>query len=221
MAEREELPDELRCNWTDGWQWRCNRRVTDGKKLCEIHYLQGRHRQHKEKVPDSLKLERKSKKPRNQESLHQIQEIRAKRSDKTPNPAQKSSKKGKRKRTIDVSEALDEALKKMKLKRGDLQLELIREFLKRQVEEKKERQLQRESEGDLLRELPYGVMAISQLQSPQNFGNAGGSCNVKLGSVSNSLTRRCFRSKNIEPLPICTMQILPCARNVVKRYAEG
>ncbi|XP_020221424.1 lysine-specific demethylase JMJ25 isoform X2 [Cajanus cajan] len=59
--EEEALPEHLRCSRTDGRQWRCRRRVMENLKLCEIHYLQGRHRQHKEKVPESLKLQRKRK----------------------------------------------------------------------------------------------------------------------------------------------------------------
>ncbi|RDX81127.1 Lysine-specific demethylase JMJ25, partial [Mucuna pruriens] len=59
--EEEEVPENQRCSRTDGRQWRCRRRVMENLKLCEIHYLQGRHRQHKEKVPESLKLQRKRK----------------------------------------------------------------------------------------------------------------------------------------------------------------
>ncbi|XP_073264793.1 lysine-specific demethylase JMJ28 [Populus alba] len=58
----EPLPDNLRCKRTDGRQWRCNRRVMDDKKLCEIHHLQGRHRQYRRKVPETLKLQRKKSK---------------------------------------------------------------------------------------------------------------------------------------------------------------
>ncbi|KAK3011119.1 hypothetical protein RJ639_012678 [Escallonia herrerae] len=233
MEENEALPENLRCNRTDGRKWWCNRPVMDGKKLCEIHYIQGRHRQHKEKVPDSLKLERKkpnsrvgdSKKPssrsknsekpspRNQEfekpstrdQEHEIQnlEVKTNKKGKTAGPS-------KRKRSVGASEALDETLKKMKLKRGDLQLELIREFLKREVQKKKKKDVQRENEGEFMRKLPYGLMAISPSVSPQNFGNVG-PYNVKVGLVSSPFPRRCFRSKNIEPLPIGAMQTVPSA----------
>ncbi|GMP74920.1 hypothetical protein CsSME_00032173 [Camellia sinensis var. sinensis] len=204
MEEDGPLPDHLRCKRTDGRQWRCYRRVMENKKLCEIHHIQGRHRQNKEVVPESLKLKRKKSKSRNQEeSDPQNQKIRARKRDKDCD-----SKPVKKSKNVDVSEALDEALRKMKLKRGDLQLELIRVFLKRQVEKKKERELRknRESETEVTKELPYGVMSISPPLSYQNH-NASASCNVKLGIESSSIPRRCFRSKNIEPIPISTMQV--------------
>ncbi|KAL7213206.1 hypothetical protein ACSBR2_015832 [Camellia fascicularis] len=213
MEEDGPLPDHLRCKRTDGRQWRCYRRVMENKKLCEIHHIQGRHRQNKEVVPESLKLKRKNSKSRNQEeSEPQNQKIRARKRDKDCD-----SKPMKKSKNVDVSEALDEALRKMKLKRGDLQLELIRVFLKRQVEKKKERELRknRESETEVTKELPYGVMSISPPLSYQNH-NASASCNVKLGIESSSIPRRCFRSKNIEPIPISTMQIMPYSRNAAK-----
>ncbi|GMP74919.1 hypothetical protein CsSME_00032173 [Camellia sinensis var. sinensis] len=213
MEEDGPLPDHLRCKRTDGRQWRCYRRVMENKKLCEIHHIQGRHRQNKEVVPESLKLKRKKSKSRNQEeSDPQNQKIRARKRDKDCD-----SKPVKKSKNVDVSEALDEALRKMKLKRGDLQLELIRVFLKRQVEKKKERELRknRESETEVTKELPYGVMSISPPLSYQNH-NASASCNVKLGIESSSIPRRCFRSKNIEPIPISTMQIMPYSRNAAK-----
>ncbi|KAL2341967.1 hypothetical protein Fmac_009907 [Flemingia macrophylla] len=63
IAAEEEQPvaEHLRCSRTDGRQWRCRRLVMQNLKLCEIHYLQCRHRQHREKVPESLKLQRKRK----------------------------------------------------------------------------------------------------------------------------------------------------------------
>ncbi|KAL2579440.1 hypothetical protein AAZV13_15G063000 [Glycine max] len=55
-AEGEEaVPEHLRCSRTDGRQWRCRRRVKENLKLCEIHYVQARRRQHKK----TLKLKRK------------------------------------------------------------------------------------------------------------------------------------------------------------------
>ena len=54
------LPDKLRCTRTDGRRWRCKRRVMENMKLCEIHYLQGRHRQYRENVPEDLKIQRKT-----------------------------------------------------------------------------------------------------------------------------------------------------------------
>ncbi|MCI58243.1 lysine-specific demethylase 3B, partial [Trifolium medium] len=48
-ANEEILPNELRCGRTDRKQWWCKRRVMDNLKLYEIHYLQGKHRQYKDK----------------------------------------------------------------------------------------------------------------------------------------------------------------------------
>ncbi|VFQ86033.1 unnamed protein product [Cuscuta campestris] len=195
MSENDPLPDDLRCNRTDGRQWRCKRRVLDGKKLCDLHYMQGRHRQKKQKVPDSLKFER----ARNMKS-------------KNRGEVGVSRRKLKRKRC--VSEALDEALKRMELKRGDLPLELIRVFLKRQVEKKRQRELKNSVE--LTHELPNAVMAIPNLPSQSLNTSAGSGLDVKLGSEMSPFSARNFRSKNIEPLPICTMQALPLSRNARK-----
>lgn len=166
----------------------------EGKKLCEVHHLQGRHRQNKEKVPESLKIQRKTCK-------------------KTEKQVKKTLKNVSREAgNVGASEALDGALKKMKLKRGDLHLELIRVFLKRQVEKKKERELMKNNDREE-RELPNGLMEILP---GQNLDTVNGFCNVKLGFDPNSIPTRRFRSKNIEPVPIGTMQVLPFARDVAK-----
>ncbi|KAK6154679.1 hypothetical protein DH2020_008927 [Rehmannia glutinosa] len=200
MREKDPPPEELRCKRTDGRQWRCKRRAMDGKTLCDIHYLQGKHRQHKQKVPESLKLERNADKKKvgnNGESSRRVSKI-------TKTPVAVPEKKR-------LSESLDEALRRMKLKRGDLHLELIRVFLKRQVEKKKEKEVKENAIADETRELPYGVMAISQSSpsSLQKFCESDG-LDVKLGvdSSGNSFLQRHFRSKNIEPLPISTMQVV-------------
>ncbi|XP_022716006.1 lysine-specific demethylase JMJ25 isoform X2 [Durio zibethinus] len=227
MEEEGALPDHLRCKRTDGRQWRCKRRVMEGKKLCEIHHIQGRHRQKKQKVPESLKMQRKKGKKKGFEKNKL--EIRAK--------LLKLAGPMKRKRVIGrESEALDEAVRKMKLKRGDLPLELIRMVLKREIQKKKRKESdcsdfdEEEEKGDLMRELPNGLMAISS--SSPHFDNAGscsgsgsgsgsvsGSCfNVKVGETETdtvAITRRRFRSKNIEPLPVGTLQVEPYKKNVV------
>ncbi|XAR53687.1 hypothetical protein NMG60_11022336 [Bertholletia excelsa] len=213
MEEEEALPDHLRCKRTDGRKWRCNRRVIDGKKLCETHHLQGLHRSHKQRVPDSLKIKRKKFKKRNQ--------IQGSDENQNQNKNRKNEvrvRKRVRGRHVGISEALDGALKKMRLKRGDLQLELIRMFLKRQVEKRKERELRKngENEAELMRELPNGIMAISPSLSQQNVNNADNFCNVKVGFDLGFTPKRCFRSKNIEPIPFSTMQIVPYAQNVAK-----
>lgn len=205
MRDKDPPPEELRCKRTDGRQWRCKRQAMEGKTLCDIHHLQGKHRQNKRKVPESLKLQRNVTKKRgiiNGETSRRV-------SKGPPAVAEK------RRRRF-VSEALDEALKRMKLKRDDLHLELIRVFLKRQVEKKKEKELKEEEEiGDETKELPYGIMAISQSPSSLQKSCDNDSLDVKVGVESSGgpLMRRHFRSKNIEPLPISTMQVvflLPC-----------
>ncbi|XP_031126026.1 lysine-specific demethylase JMJ25 isoform X1 [Ipomoea triloba] len=210
MSEGESLPDDLRCNRTDGRQWRCKRRVLEGKKLCDIHYMQGRHRQMKQKVPDSLKFERARKMKKAPDKGH---EIGVSRREKTLKVVRKLKAAAKRKRC--VSEALDEALKRMELKRGDLPLELIRVFLKRQVEKKKQKELKNESDAsvELMRELPNAVMAIPNLPS-NNLNNGGFISDVKLGA--DPFSARQFRSKNIEPPPITTLQAVPFAKNLKK-----
>ena len=201
MEEEEALPDHLRCKRTDGRQWRCTRRVMEDKKLCELHYLQGRHRQNREKVPVSLKLQRKKRyKTVNRESESRVPEIRVKR-------VVKSAKPVKRRGSVRVSEALDKALKKMKLKKGDLRLELIRVFLQRQVERRKRRRLIQNIEGEVVQELPNGLMAISQAPLQQHTDNAGSAIRLDVDLRSDSVPQRCFRSKNIEPLPIGSLQV--------------
>ncbi|KAL4289496.1 hypothetical protein GQ457_14G010380 [Hibiscus cannabinus] len=233
MEEEGAIPDHLRCNRTDGRQWRCKRRVTEGKKLCELHHIQGLHRQKKQKVPESMKMQRKKKKKKAFEKNKL--EIRA----KLLKLARPMKRKGMIGGEPEASEALDEAVRKMKLKRGDLPLELIRMVLKREADKNKKKRKEsecsdfddddeEEERGDLMRELPNGLMAISS--SSPHFDNVGscsgsgsasgsvsGSCiNVKVGETETntvSITRRRFRSKNIEPLPVGTLQVLPCKKN--------
>ncbi|KAL9383990.1 hypothetical protein Peur_024313 [Populus x canadensis] len=218
----EALPDHLRCKRTDGRQWRCNRRVMEDKKLCEIHHLQGRHRQYRRKVPENLKLQRKKSKKSATSSSNAETLIRV------------SSKEGK----------LGKFKKKgKKLKRGDLQLDLIRMVLQKEMEKSKKRKSfsekvsvdngddndnvndcseSEEGEGEeLMRNLPNGFMAISPAKSFGN-GNVGCSsshCDIKIGGdVFNgaSTARRCFRSKNVEPMPIGKLQVLPYKRDGVR-----
>lgn len=201
MRDKDPPPEEFRCKRTDGRQWRCKRRAMDGKTLCDIHYLQGKHRQHKQKVPESLKLERNAGKKR--------EDSNGECSRRVPKLAKKRTVAAERRRRRGMSEALDETLKKMNLKRGDLHLELIRVFLKRQVEKKKEREFKEISVEDETRVLPCGVMAISQSHSGLQGVQENDGLDVKIGEDSNadSLLQRHFRSKNIEPLPISTMQV--------------
>ncbi|XP_063942001.1 lysine-specific demethylase JMJ28 isoform X2 [Daucus carota subsp. sativus] len=194
MAKTEPLPEDLRCNRTDGRKWRCNRPVMENKKLCEIHHLQGRHRQHKEKVPDFLKLERKPNRTSSQElGVWRKDEKRAK----------------KRKILSGFDENFDGSLREIEMSRGDLKLDLIREFLKREVVKRKERKIQEsEEESDDL------VIAKTLSQSGENLRNAGGySGKGGLGGlISCSLDESGFGSKNDEPILSTVVETLNSLR---------
>ncbi|XP_022142227.1 lysine-specific demethylase JMJ25 isoform X2 [Momordica charantia] len=225
MEEEEEaLPDHLRCKRTDGKQWRCKRRVMDNLKLCEIHYLQGRHRQCKEKVPDSLKLQRTSRRSIDTDSNIENVVIRAPR-------AATLAKLMKRKKLAGASAALDGMLNRMKMKKGSMQLELIRMVLRREVEKRRkkkvlekaskrmknkgnETELEENSDEEMTRQLPNGLMAISPSPSPLQSGNEGSSCGIKIGAESRPIQQRRFRSKNVNILPLGDLQVVPYGRNV-------
>ncbi|RXH86058.1 hypothetical protein DVH24_017111 [Malus domestica] len=229
MGEEGALPDHLRCGRTDGRKWRCKRRVMDDMKLCEIHYLQGRHRQFREKVPESLKLQRTPKnggdKDQNGSGNGGGVKIRARK-------VENLVKLLKRKRSDEAVKNCKKKKRKVKLKKSELNLDLIRMVLRREVEKrnqtttKKKNVVEEESEdgdeddddggGDLTRDLPNGRMAISSSssQSPRlRSGNAGSnsSSDGKVGADLPPVAtrRRCFRSKNIEPIPAGTLQVLP------------
>ncbi|KAM1139082.1 hypothetical protein ACFX2B_036482 [Malus domestica] len=225
MGEEGALPDHLRCSRTDGRQWRCKRRVMDDMKLCEIHYLQGRHRQFREKVPESLKLQRTPKNAGKKDQNGSGVKIRARK-------VENLVKLLKRKRSDEAVKNCKKKKRKVKLKKSELNLELIRMVLRREVEKRNQtttkNKVVEESEADdddddddrggggLTRDLPNGRMAISSSssQSPRlRSGNAGSnsSSDGKVGADLNPVTtrRRCFRSKNIEPMPAGTFQFLP------------
>lgn len=179
--------------------------------MCETHVSQQNLTRSKQRVPESLKLVR-SKKRGDEATSSEIEvsesRIRAKRLGKS-----------KGKRVMDESDAVDEAVKKMKLKRGDLQLDLINLALKREVEKskrlpKKKRKKKKDNShkgfGDFVGEeltkvLPNGIMAISP-PSPTT-SDVSSPCDVKVGVEPIPLTKRRFRSKNIEPMPIGKMQV--------------
>ncbi|KAL4563144.1 hypothetical protein LXL04_027178 [Taraxacum kok-saghyz] len=241
------LPDEQRCKRSDGRKWRCGRPVMEGRTLCETHFLQGRHRQHKEPVPDNLKIERQrntrkveeknptenseirangnagsSNLPRKKGKRKLFDEERAAGSSNLHRKLRKrNQKEGKSKSSMDISEDLDDALKKMNLKKGDLQLDLIRGYLNRQIEKKKGKQPQNEDivKEDIVKELKYGRLEISQSSpssTPITVNNAA-FVNGKIGvSPSSSMPTRFFRSKNIDRVPIATMQVLPSIKANVK-----
>ncbi|OVA06780.1 zinc finger protein [Macleaya cordata] len=209
--EGEPSADHLRCNRSDGKQWRCGRRVMDGLKFCEVHYLQARHRQYKQKVPDSIKIQRK---PRQKRTGNRDSSSVSLNQDS--NKLLELLKKIKRKSLGFPEAEFHKVFKKLKLKKGDLQVELIRVFLQRQIERKKKLIRSEKSnteEGELMRDLPNGLMAISPVPV-RNFHNAGLFCDIKLGFDSGSFIKRSIRSKNIEPLPIGSLQIVPYGRNL-------
>ncbi|CAI9292666.1 unnamed protein product [Lactuca saligna] len=254
----DSLPDEQRCKRSDGRKWRCGRPVMDGRTLCETHFLQGRHRQHKEPVPENLKLERqKTNRKSEEKNPTEKSEIRANGNVDSSNLPRKrgkrklldegntgeshetrqkgvvgssnlhrklrkrNQKEAKSKSSMDISEDLDDALRKMNLKKGDLQLDLIRGCLNRQIEKKKGKQPQKEDivKEDIVKELKYGRLEISQSSpstTPITVNNAA-LLNGKIGvSPSSSMPTRFFRSKNIDRVPIATMQILPSIKANVK-----
>ncbi|XP_058749821.1 lysine-specific demethylase JMJ28-like [Vicia villosa] len=181
-VKQELPPDDLRCSRTDGRQWRCKRRAMENVKLCEVHYLQGRHRQNKERVPESLKLSN---------------DVKVK----------------KKKKKNDVVEIRSKKNKKKKRKHVDVQLELIRMVLEREVDKKKnvKRNNNEEielhySEGELRKELPNGVMEIAPVSTP---------CDVEFQSNGKTFVApRYFRSKNVDKrVPFDNLQVLKkCGR---------
>ncbi|TKY59356.1 Lysine-specific demethylase JMJ25 [Spatholobus suberectus] len=231
--EEEPLPDHLRCGRTDGRQWRCRRRVKDNLKLCEIHYLQGRHRQYKEKVPESLKLQRK-RKPNEEPNVLDNVESRARR---TSIIAKKKRRLSEGPEALVIAASSSARKKKKELKRGDMQLELIRMVLKREAEKKnknskkkkkknkkKENKKKKEEEeeelcyskGELRRELPNGVMEISPASPNRDYNNVGSHCDVKVGVDCRTVTPRYFRSKNVDRVPVGKLQIVPYGSNLTK-----
>ncbi|KAL8119573.1 lysine-specific demethylase JMJ28-like isoform X1 [Apium graveolens] len=196
MPENADLPDNRRCARTDGRKWRCKREVSDGKRYCKDHFVQlqkkGQRKKEKKQELNSRKTGEKSK-------------AKVELKSESDNCKKRSA-----------SEALDETLRKMKLKKGDLQLELIREYLVRKVEKKREKDMEESKSGvnNITKELPNGRMEIP-VESRENFDNVG-PYNVKVGVNCKSIERRSFRSKNVEPIPVCTMQILPHVKETVK-----
>ncbi|CAJ1961520.1 unnamed protein product [Sphenostylis stenocarpa] len=137
--EGEVVPEHLRCCRTDGRQWRCRRRVMENLKLCEIHYLQGQHRQHKEKVPESLKLQRKRQ-----------------------NDAVETQVGAKRK----AREALVNRRNQLELIRMVLQRAVEKKKKKNESQLNLPLNLNLHSNHELRKELPNGVMAIASASTP-------------------------------------------------------
>ncbi|RZB82722.1 Lysine-specific demethylase JMJ25 isoform B [Glycine soja] len=131
-AEGEEaVPEHLRCSRTDGRQWRCRRRVKENLKLCEIHYVQARRRQHKK----TLKLKRK----RQNDAVEA--QIGAKRDRKS-----REALVNRRNQLELIRMVLQREVEKKKKKESQLNLNL---------------NLHLYSNHELKKELPNGVMAIA------------------------------------------------------------
>lgn len=208
--EEEILPDHLRCGRTDGKQWRCKRRVMDNLKLCEIHYLQGKHRQYKEKVPESLKLQRKRKNEEETVVIDNEDTTRAQSEFKMELRKNKKKKKlseGSVSLTDSASVSASVPVRKKTMKQCDTQLELIRMVLEREVEKRKRNnnnnnkkkkknktkmkkkmkeikveEVELEDSVELRKELPNGVMKISPASITQrDDNNVSSHCDVKVG----------------------------------------
>ncbi|KAL5976256.1 hypothetical protein ACLOJK_020586 [Asimina triloba] len=197
MEDDGAVPDHLRCRRTDGRQWRCARRALDNLSFCELHHLQARRRQSKLAVPDSLKLRSKKK----------------------------SEGARCRDRGMRVEARPFKPLRA--LRRRELQGELLQMVLKWLEERKKNmraaemKNVWRKSKrngGDLMKDLPNGVMAISL--APARYSGGGFKpCERKIRFDSSLFMRRCFRSKNVESLPLSSFQtepqIVPRVRGVM------
>ncbi|CAJ2678394.1 unnamed protein product [Trifolium pratense] len=245
-ANEEILPDELRCGRTDGKQWRCKRRVMDSLKLCEIHYLQGKHRQYREKVPESLKLQRKRK--NNDEATETVVVDNAEAT--APRELNMELRKNKKKKvklaesseSVTVTDSASGSgsvpVRKKTIKQCDSQLDLIRMVLEREVEKrkknnnenkknkkkkKKKKEMKVEevefNEGELRRELPNGVMEISPASTPHDYNNVSSHCDVKVGVDHNrvvAVTPRNFRSKNVDRVALGKLQVVPYGPSLKK-----
>ncbi|CAN1222058.1 Lysine-specific demethylase JMJ28 [Linum grandiflorum] len=221
MAENGSLPDHLRCKRTDGRRWRCRRRVMPGMKLCEIHHLQGKHRQNRWKVPETLKIQR------------EYNDVKGRF--RAQNGEVKLGKNKKRKKLEEglLDDVKKKKMKRIKAKKNALQFELIRMVLQREGEKRnknkkkktdsdtdkseEEEEEDEDDEEELMQDLPNGFMAISPAKHFNNVGSCSvstTSCEVKIGADFSP--RRRFRSKNIEPLPIGALQVLPGKRDMVE-----
>lgn len=132
-------------------------------KLCEIHYLQGRHRQNKETVPESLKLQRKRQ-----------------------NDVVETKIGAKRKRKS--REALVNRRNQLELIRMVLQREVEKKKKKKesQLNLPLNLNLNLHSNHELRKELPNGVMAIASASTPNvaSCSRYFRSKNVERGSVA-------------------------------------
>lgn len=213
MPENDDTPE--RCARTDGKQWRCKRGVLAGKKYCEDHLIQFQRKAQRQKK--RVKLGTNVSK--NSKSRSRIVEKPKEMSKEMVKEKGKEVKKeiGESSRKRSASEALDETIRSMKLKRGDIELELIREYLIRKAGKEKEKEMEESKSGvrNIIKEFPNGRMEIPPPpKTPQELDNVVGPYNVKVGRDCKTIERRTFRSKNVEPIPFCTMQVVLIVRFV-------
>ncbi|RID78334.1 hypothetical protein BRARA_A01175 [Brassica rapa] len=213
MSENDAIPDEFRCNRSDGKQWRCKRRALEGKKLCETHTSQLTQKRDREKAAASTKLARSG----NGDEAAASSEMEANEG------GIRDCELGKPKKRKRVVEEEDEAVRK-------LQLDLIRMALKREAEKNKKKKKKltkkekkkKKSKGfggfvgeELTKVLPNGIMAISPPSPSRSDVSSSPCCDVKVGEEVISVSRRRFRSKNIDRLPFGKMQMVPFKGKVV------
>jgi lysine-specific demethylase 3 len=209
----------------------------DNLKLCEIHYLQGKHRQYREKVPESLKLQRKRKNDDEVTETVVIDNAEA----RVPRELKMELRKNKKKKvklaessesvTVTDSASGSGSVRKKTMKQCDSQLDLIRMVLEREVEKrkknnnenkknkKKKKKMKKKeikveedefNEGELRRELPNGVMEISPASTPHDYNNVSSHCDVKVGVDHNkvvAVTPHHFRSKNVDRVAVGKLQV--------------
>lgn len=87
--------------------------------------------------------------------------------------------------------------------------ELIRMAIKRRME-RRDKRMEKERRTEVRMDLPNGVMAISS--GPVRVSSKAGEIldrKIGLGFDDDCLLRRCFRSKNAEPMPIGPVKKLP------------
>ncbi|KAL5730708.1 hypothetical protein ACHQM5_003503 [Ranunculus cassubicifolius] len=94
----------------------------------------------------------------------------------------------------------------------DLKLDLVRAFLQRQ--KANNNNTKKKCDGEMMmRDLPNGLMSISP-KKLSRFDNAALFCGRRLEMDSSYFLRRCTRTKNVEPINVATVKVLPIGRNV-------
>ncbi|KAI3718807.1 hypothetical protein L6452_19691 [Arctium lappa] len=202
------MAEEVRCTRSDGKGWQCSLPPMEGKMFCEAHYLQSRHRQLKKPVPDSLKLDR----ARRNQLLPKVEQESTTydlRSNDSPRRRADKRKRGRETSDEAVSSSLPPRKRGKKVKSGYLKPE-------------------KELEGPVVKNLKYGLMEIPQA-SPSSSSSAQINAAktaalpiAKIGVVpaSGQVFRRPVRSKNVEPLPVATVQMLPSIKANIKSAAK-